>query len=381
MAQTRHGTGTITKAKNGKWRWQGYYVDSEGKTHRPSKTFNTEAEALKFQAEQIEHTEIKKAMRTKEATVKEVFEAWKEEVKQGKIKISQTTRKNTINNINKHIIPTAGNEQIRAINTKRIERYFNKLKEQGTSTKTIYNIYTDLKKLITFATDKGIIFTNPIEELKIEKPKASKKVVNVMTFKEYEKIVNCEQNKKSYYYNAIVFLAETGLRAEELAILKEDYKKKDNGLAYIVIDKSIVRALKNDDKGTELRLTDTVKNANSERKVPLNLFAQNAIENQLHYCKENNIHSAFIFCTKSGAMLEQRNLLRALHSFCKNAGIEKRGLHSLRKLYINHTLQQGIAPFDLAKITGHSMQTMFKYYHDLDEELLQSIANASESRD
>lgn len=80
-------------------------------------------------------------------------------------------------------------------------------------------------------------------------------------------------------------------------------------------------------------------------------------------------------------MLEQRNLLRALHSFCKNAGIEKRGLHSLRKLYINHTLQQGIAPFDLAKITGHSMQTMFKYYHDLDEELLQNIANASESRD
>lgn len=299
----------------------------------------------------------------------------------GKIKISQTTRKNTINNINKHIITTIGNEQIRAINTQRIERYFNKLKEQGTSAKTIYNIYTDLKKLITFATDKKIIFTNPIEELKVEKPKVSKKVVNVMTFKEYEKIVNCEQNKKSYYYNAIIFLAETGLRAEELAILKEDYKKKDNGLAYIVIDKSIVRALKNDDKGTELRLTDNVKNANSERKVPLNLFAQNAIENQLNYCKEHEIHSAFIFCTKTGAMLEQRNLLRALHSFCKNAGIEKRGLHSLRKLYINHTLQQGIAPFDLAKITGHSMQTMFKYYHDLDEELLQSIANASESRD
>lgn len=284
MAQTRHGTGTITKAKNGKWRWQGYYVDSEGKTHRPSKTFNTEAEALKFQAEQIAHTEVKKAMRTKDATVAEVFEIWKEEVKQGKIKISQTTRKNTINNINKHIIPTIGNDQIRAINTQKTERYFNKLKEQGTSVKTIYNIYTDLKKLITFSTDKGIIFTNPIEELKIEKPKTSKKVVNVMTFKEYEKIISCEQNKKSYCYNAIMFLAETGLRAEELAILKEDYRKTDNGLAYIVIDKSIVRALKNDDKGTELRLTDTVKNANSERKVPLNLFAQNAIENQLYYC-------------------------------------------------------------------------------------------------
>ena len=79
-------------------------------------------------------------------------------------------------------------------------------------------------------------------------------------------------------------------------------------------------------------------------------------------------------------MLDQRNLLRALHMMCENAGIPKRGLHSLRKLFINHTLRQGITPFDLAKVTGHSVQTMFKYYHDLDDELLTQIANASENR-
>ena len=79
-------------------------------------------------------------------------------------------------------------------------------------------------------------------------------------------------------------------------------------------------------------------------------------------------------------MLEKRNLLRALHTMCKNAGIEKRGLHSLRKLYINHTLKNGVQPFDLAKVTGHTIQTMYKYYHDLDDELLQKVANASESR-
>lgn len=177
-----------------------------------------------------------------------------------------------------------------------------------------------------------------------------------------------------------MFLAETGLRVEELAIKKTDYHLTESGTAYIVINKSIVRALTDDDKSTELRLMDNVKNDASVRKVPLNAFAQNAVENQLAYCKENEIRSPFIFCTTTGAMLDQRNLLRALHMMCENAGIPKRGLHSLRKLFINHTLRQGITPFDLAKVTGHSVQTMFKYYHDLDEELLTKIANASENR-
>ena len=100
----------------------------------------------------------------------------------------------------------------------------------------------------------------------------------------------------------------------------------------------------------------------------------------IHAISEHRIRSPFIFCTTTGTMLDQRNLLRALHMMCENAGIQKRGLHSLRKLYINHTLRQGITPFDLAKVTGHTMQTMFKYYHDLDEELLSKIANASETR-
>jgi integrase len=228
--------------------------------------------------------------------------------------------------------------------------------------------------------DEGFIYEDPLAELKVEKPKQKKEIVNKMTFAEYEAIVCNAENKKSYYLPAIMFLAETGLRVEELAIKKADYRLTENGTAYVIINKSVVRALTDDDATTELRLMDNVKSDASERKVPLNIFAQNAIENQLAYCQEHEIRSPFIFCTKTGAMLDQRNLLRALHMMCVNAEIPKRGLHSLRKLFINHTLRQGITPFDLAKVTGHSMQTMFRYYHDLDDELLAKIADASENR-
>lgn len=379
MAQVKFGTGTIFKDGE-KWRWQGFYTDANGKKHRPSRTFKTEQEALKFQAEQTTQSEIKKAMKSKDLTLEEVFLLWCEEIKAGKVNISETTRKNSIRNWRAHLLPLAGNDPIKTLSTIKLQRYFNKLKAENRTARTIYNIYADLLKVIKFAIKKGIIYINPIENIEIEKPKQSKQVVNVMTFKEYEALASNEKNKQSYYYPAIIFLAETGLRVEELAIKKGDYITTDSGLAYIIINKSIVRALKEDDKTTELRLTDNVKTQNSERKVPLNIFARNAIEMQLEQCKEKGIHSPFIFCTKTGAMIDQSYLFKALHRFCENAGIEKKGLHSLRKLYINHTLQNGITPFDLAKITGHSMQTMFNYYHNLDDELLQKIANASESR-
>ena len=380
MAQVKYGTGTIFQTKDGRWKWQGYFVDDTGKKHRPTKTFNTEAEALKFQAEQVAKTEVKKAMKSKDITLAECFDLWKEAVKEGSVKISETTRKNTIQNFNKHLLPLLGHQQLNKLNVTTLKRYFTKLRKDGSSVKTVYNIYTDLKPVVKYAMKQGIIYEDPLSGFDIEKPKASGQVVNVMTFAEYEAIVSNPENKKSYYLPAIMFLAETGLRVEELAIKKTDYHLTESGTAYIVINKSIVRALTDDDKSTELRLMDNVKNDASVRKVPLNAFAQNAVENQLAYCKENEIRSPFIFCTTTGAMLDQRNLLRALHMMCENAGIPKRGLHSLRKLFINHTLRQGITPFDLAKVTGHSVQTMFKYYHDLDDELLTQIANASENR-
>ena len=94
MAQVKYGTGTIFETKDGRWKWQGYFVDDTGKKHRPTKTFNTEAEALKFQAEQVAKVEVKKAMKSRDITFAECFDLWKEDVKAGKVDISETTRKN-----------------------------------------------------------------------------------------------------------------------------------------------------------------------------------------------------------------------------------------------------------------------------------------------
>ena len=199
MAQAKYGTGTVYQTKDGRFKWQGYYVDSTGKKHRPSKIFNTEQEALIFQAEQLKKTQIKKVQKSKDLTFNAVCELWKEDVKNGVVVISETTRKNTIQNLNKHLIPLFADNLMKNLSVVKIKRYINNLKEQGRSEKTLYNIYTDLKKIVNYALDKGFIYENPIADYVVKQPKATGRPVNVMSFKEYELIMNNEQNKKLYY--------------------------------------------------------------------------------------------------------------------------------------------------------------------------------------
>ena len=240
MAQVKYGTGTIFQTKDGRWKWQGYFVDDTGKKHRPTKTFNTEAEALKFQAEQVAKVEVKKAMKSRDITFAECFDLWKEDVKAGKVDISETTRKNTIQNIKKHILPLVGGQRLKKLNVTTLQQHFNKLKKgdkkaniEPRSVKTIYNIYTDLKQVIKYAMEEGFIYEDPLADLKVEKPKQGKEIVNKMTFAEYEAIVSNAENKKSYYLPAIMFLAESktftldmisGL--EKFAIMKAQESKR-----------------------------------------------------------------------------------------------------------------------------------------------------------
>ena len=165
MAQVKYGTGTIFQTKDGRWKWQGYFIDDTGKKHRPTKTFNTEAEALKFQAEQVAKTEVKKAMKSKDITLAECFDLWKEAVKEGSVKISETTRKNTIQNFNKHLLPLLGHQQLNKLNVTTLKRYFTKLRKDGSSVKTVYNIYTDLKQVVKYAMKQGIIYEDPLSGL------------------------------------------------------------------------------------------------------------------------------------------------------------------------------------------------------------------------
>lgn len=309
-----------------------------------------------FQAEQISKTQIKKEMQSEDVTLETVFKYWLTDTD-----ISETSRRSIMYNFKKHIIPILGNCKIKHL---KIVSFSDYLKKLDCSEKTKYNIYTDLKTIVNYAIDKKIIFENPLSEMDYKpKQKAKKRIVNNLTMEEYNKIMMNEKNKTSFYYNCILFLGETGLRVSELAIKETDIEEAtvNNETVYFVyLDKTIKRTMNDDLKTSKLNVIEQMKTEDSNRIIYLNGFAMSAVERQLEYKKQHKIKSDFIFTTSTGTLLEQRNILRAFHSFCENANIEKRGLHSLRKCFINRALQNGIQPFDLAKFTGHSIPKKIK---------------------
>ena len=239
--QAKYGTGTITK-KNGKWVWVGYYKDDTGKIKRPTKTFETEKEAMLFQAEQVSKTQIKKEMQSEDVTLETVFKYWITDTD-----ISETSKRSIMYNFKKHIIPILGNCKIKHL---KIVSFSDYLKKLDCSEKTKYNIYTDLKTIVNYAIDKKIIFENPLSEMDYKpKQKAKKRIVNNLTMEEYTKIMMNEKNKTSFYYNCILFLGETGLRVSELAIKETDIEEAtvNNETVYFVyLDKTIKRTMNDD---------------------------------------------------------------------------------------------------------------------------------------
>lgn len=375
MAQAKRGTGTITE-KNGKWIWTGYYKDTAGRIKRPQKTFNSEAEALLFQAQQINKAVIKAEMKSRDITLQEVYVLWSKETT-----VSETTKRNSMYNINTHILPALGHYKIKRLPLITVEQFLNRLIDEGKSTKTAYNIYTDLKMLINYALDNHIIYENPIAKIKPPKPKKHKTAENVMSVDEYTKILMCPKNQESFYYNIIMFLGETGLRVSELAIEESQIKEitvNDEKIAYIELDKTIHRVSDDDYKTSQIKIINDMKTEGSERRIYINAYAWAAVKNQIAWKKRNKIKSKMIFTTSTGTLLEERNVLRALYTFCKNANIKRYSLHSLRKCFINRAIQHDIPIFDLAKFTGHSMQTMFNYYHELSHKAGLNIVNATE---
>lgn len=376
MSQTKYGTGTVT-FKNGKWIWTGYYKDNTGKIKRPQKSFDTEKEAIVYQAEQVSKTTIKKEMKTQDITFETVFKLWLKMAD-----VQETTRRSVRGNYYTHFHKPYGNKKIKSITTVKLEELLNDLKAKGRSKKTLYNIYTDFKTIIKFAIDEGIIYENPLADFKAPKQPKQRTAHNVLSAEDYIKIIENENNKKEYYYDAIVFLGETGIRVSELAFKIDDIKKTTSGgqtVKYILLDKTLKRVIDINGKST-LKVVDEMKTEDSEREIYLNEFALKAIERQLEKKKTQHLKTRYVFTSSTGTLIDQRNVLKAFHRMCRNAGVETHGLHSLRKCFINRALRNGIEPIDLAKFTGHSLQTMFKYYHELDDSKGLAIINATSKR-
>ena len=162
-------------------------------------------------------------------------------------------------------------------------------------------------------------------------PKPAKKlcIQNVPTISEYTKLVGV---LSGHYRYAIQFMAHTGIRFSELSILKEniDFERK------IIWIKSYVQRVYSDykTKTTKLAVFGYPKTSSAYRVIEMTPQVEKILHNQLEMLDEQQIQSEYVFCNRNGGVIEERNLLRYYQSALEKAGFNKKGIYSLRKLYI-----------------------------------------------
>lgn len=272
--------------------------------------------------------------------------------------------------ITKHISPAMGRVKLQQLRCDHIQAFINKLRSEGNNGKgcapaTIKRIIAVLHTALEQAITNKLIISNPCSKNAIKLPKQAQEEVEVLQDWEYNKLL--EVIPESNEGRAILLMLNTGLRASEVCGLRW----KDISDDILTVNQTCMRM--HDYDGTEQKGTKLgfgiPKSKKSHRDIPLTKSMQSMLSRQHLYVnslrakavtayengkadKEWQEHD-LIFCTKIGEPVENRNILRTYHRILQAAGLNQRGLHTLRHTFATRALRKGMDVRTLSELLGH----------------------------
>lgn len=259
----------------------------------------------------------------------------------------------------KYISPEFGKMRVKSVKTLEVEAFQRKLMKKGLAASTIGNVMTLLHQLLGVATNSGYISRNPSENITEIRKDTKTKRQNNRALEQDELNLFLDYAKDNFYYNAIRFLAATGIRSGELRALKwSDVDEKANVIH--------VRKTVSHDVNYQPCINDP-KTQQSNRDFPLNSQILEILRDQRQLCKrhfDNNIKKIddFIFPSSTGEMLSKPVLCRNFKKICDTIKVEKPDFeaispHALRHTFITTALLSGMNEYVVKSLVGHSQAT------------------------
>ncbi len=204
-----------------------------------------------------------------------------------------------------------------------------------------------IKSYFNYLIFEGYIKKSPISD--IESPKLEKKLPEVLTELEIEKLIksfDMQQNFGQRNKTIIEVLYGTGIRVSELVNLK---------LSNIFFKESIIKII---GKG------------NKERFVPLGKIATIEIRKYLKIRDKSIIDSKFsdiVFLNRYGRGLTRSMIFKIISDSYKRIGLDKKiSPHTLRHSFATHLLKNGADLRTIQIILGHESITTTEIYTHLD---------------
>ena len=393
--------GNAFKRTDGRWGGTVWFMDESGERKRKSFSGRTKQEVGKKMTSYIENfnNEIETSIEANK-TLGESMTNWLKVFKFPSVE--RTTYDRYECTAINQIYPLIGNKIVGNITAADIKKVLNHWMNEGYAYTTVKKVHVILGDYFKYLTQQELIQRNPMNSAPMIKKSnfyaiqekeelPTSETVTIFTAEEIEKL-KAEASKaygtgKKLYRqaDAYILMLNTGLRAGEmLGVLNSDIDLK-NRVIHLQRGVKVV----NKRNGTELIDGSTeikigkLKSATSKRDVPLNDTAVQMIE-QLraeYYFGENSP----LVCDENGNYTKPEVFRRRYHRLLEGAGIESKGLHSLRHTFATN-LVNGIKQPDgtikaltvkqVADLLGHSTtQVTEMYYVKKDTSMLNGITN------
>lgn len=269
-------------------------------------------------------------------------------------KLSKETSKNyeyDLIHFNTFLVKNKYNlNDITSINQKIIEDYLSYLNINKDS-RTIARNITSLNNFFKYLMIEKIIEVNPCEF--IDRPKLSKKLPNVLSVEEVDKLLDIKLNTRFDYRNKAMLelLYSSGLRISELVNLTT----RD-----IDFTNSIVRCF---GKG------------NKERIVPISEYSLYYIK--LYYDMRDTFFKGkindYLFLNNHGKKLTRQGFNKILNKILEEKNIKKEVTpHTLRHSFATHMLNGGADLRSIQILLGHSDISTTKIYTHISREKIKN---------
>ncbi len=359
-----NGEGSIYQRASDKL-WIGtYYVDSKVKTVS-AKKYEDCLNKLREKQQQVSSGQyVEPDKMTLENWMLKWFETYVQPVRKG------STADTCHLIITKHINPSIGKVKLQQLRCDHIQAFINKLRNEGNNGKgcapaTIKRIIAVLHTALEQAITNKLINSNPCSKRAITLPKQAQEEVEVLQDWEYSKLLEViPENNEG---RAILLMLNTGLRASEVCGLRWQDISDD----FLTVNQTCMRMYEYEgtkQKGTKMGF-GIPKSKKSHRDIPLTKTMQAMLNRQHMYVnglrakavkdyeegksdKDWQEHD-LVFCTKVGEPMENRNILRTYHRILAAAGLNQRGLHTLRHTFATRALAKGIDVRTLSELLGH----------------------------
>ena len=220
------------------------------------------------------------------------------------------------------------------------------LKKKNYSPTSIARILSGIRNFYKFLIGRGYVKNSFVN---IENPKIEKRLPEVLSFDEIEKILNLKKISRNHLRNMAILelFYSSGIRVSELCNLKISDLNLDNGFVKV--------------RGK----------GNRERITMLNKLAVKLIRD---YLEERKGNDEYLFLNNRGKKISRQSVWKIVKKYSKFSGIEKNVKpHTFRHTFATHLLSKGLDLRIVQELLGHKSISTTEIYTHIDRKRIKEI--------